>query len=290
MIDPILSVCVRTYNQELYVAEAIESVLAQLTNFDYEIIISDDCSSDKTPDILLKYAHNNPDKIRLVLGADNIGGPNNLRRVIESSSAKYLAFLDGDDYYLDSYKLQKQVDFLENHPEFVACFHNVINRYENGKTKPNLFMSLDFPPVHNSVDVISKDWFLPIHSVMLRRELIVFPDWYDKVMNDDYVMNLSVVLHGPYYYMKDVMAVYRHHSENVSNNYSNQVLIDTQLRNILEGFREIYPSSYKKVFDDRIQFYNNRISFNQKEIKEPWRKWLRFKTYKRLFKQLILKI
>lgn len=289
MTNPVLSVCIRTYNQEAFVSEALDSVLAQRTDFVFDIIVGDDCSNDGTQSILQRYALNNANRIRLILGEENVGGPENLRRVIEASSAKYLAFLDGDDYYLDCYKLQKQVDFLENHPDFVSCFHNVINRYDNGGKKAELFLPLDFPSIHDCVDAISKDWFLPIHSVVLRREYVSFPVWYNTVMNDDFVVNLSVIMHGPYYYMQDVMAVYRHHKGNVSNNYSNQILIDTQLRTILEGFKNIYPSSYKDVFDERIRFYENRISFNQRERREPWRKWMRLKTYKKLIKNLLFR-
>lgn len=286
---PLLSVCIRSFNQERYIAEAISSVLQQRTNFEFEIIVSDDCSSDNTSEIERSFQNKNPNIIRLLLGDNNIGGPKNLRRVIESSRAKYLAFLDGDDYFTDVYKLQKQVDYLEAHDEYVACFHNVINLDE--KTgKRSLFLPLDFQEYHDCISVISNDWFLPIHSIVLRRELVFFPEWYDSVMNDDFVMNLSVVMHGPYHYISDVMAVYRHHDSNISNSYKNQILIDSQLREILLGFKSIYPAQYRGVFENRIQYYSDRIAFNERESKHPWRKYFRIKTYKRLLKRMLLSI
>ncbi len=286
MSSPILSVCIRSYNQEKYIAQAIDSVLMQRTSFDLEIIVYDDASSDNTVSIVKGFQAKDS-RIRFYQNEHNEGGPNTLRKVIEKSQSKYLAFLDGDDYYTDVYKLEKQVSFLESHQEYVACFHNVVNRYEDDETKPSLFLPLDFPSIHDCVSVISEDWFLPIHSVVLRRELVFFPEWYDKVMNDDYVVNLSVVMHGPYYYMPDVMAVYRHHKANVSNNYTNLILIDTQLRTILAGFRDIYPAEYQPIFDRRIAFYDERIAFNTREAKQPWRKYFRLKTYKRMLKRLI---
>lgn len=281
----LLSVCVRTYNQAEYISQGLDSILAQRTSFDFEIVVSDDCSKDGTIEILREYQQKYPQKIRLVLGDVNVGGPANFRRVIESSDAKYLAFLDGDDYYCDVYKLQKQVEFLENNAQYAACFHNVYN--EKGHDRVSLFLPLNFKTVHTAEDVISEKWFLPIHSVVLRREFVFFPDWYGQVMNDDYVVNLSVVMHGPYYYMPDVMAVYRHHERNISNQYSDLLLIDSQLKKILEGFRSIYPERYDKVFADKIAFYQHEMEEIEKDEKYPIRKWLRLKTYKRMMRSFL---
>lgn len=282
----LLSVCIRTHNQERFVQQAIESVLMQKTLFPFEIIVSDDSSTDGTKAILLDFVHRYPDRIRLLESESNLGGPRNLRKVIEASEARYITCLDGDDYYIDKYKLQKQVEFLDGNEEYAACFHNVLNMDEKS-SKSSLFLPLDFPSVVDACDVISKPWFLPIHSVLMRRALISFPDWYETVMNDDYVVNLSVAMHGPYYYMPDIMAVYRHHDNNISKSYSDQILIDSQLRTILMGFREIYPDKYTPFFDKRIDFYGKRIDENTKEKKQPWRKYLRIKYYKRLIKALL---
>lgn len=280
----LLSVCIRTHNQECFVQQAIESVLIQKTSFPFEIIISDDCSTDGTKRILIDYAHRYPDKIRLLESQSNIGGPRNLRRVIEASDAKYLTCLDGDDFYIDNYKLQKQVDFLEENEEFAACFHNVINMDEES-SKRSLFLPLDFPRVVDASDVISKPWFLPIHSVMMRRTFISFPDWYETVMNDDYVVDLSVVMHGPFYYMPDLMAVYRHHDRNVSLNYSDISLINGQLCRILSGFSSIYPIEFLPIFEERIKCLQEEADQYLMNLHKPWLKWLRLKTYERLIKK-----
>ena len=287
IMDPLLTICIRSYNQGHYIAKALDSALNQQSSFPFEIIVGDDYSTDNTREILVSYQQKYPHIIKLLLANQNVGGPNNLRRVIEASSTKYLAFLDGDDYYTDTYKIQKQVDFLESHPEYSACFHNVVDVYEGQAKRPSLFLPLDFPEYHDCVSIISNDWFLPIHSVVLRREFIFFPEWYDQVMNDDYVVNLSVAMHGPYHYMPDAMAVYRHHNNNISINYSNQILIDTQLKTILAGFKSIYPKQYEPVFDKRIAFYNDRIAFNLRETKQPWRKFFRLKSYKRIVKSVL---
>lgn len=285
MEELLVSCCVRTYNQAAYISKGLDSILAQSTSFDYEIIVSDDCSKDGTVEILKEYQQKYPQKIRLILGDTNVGGPANFRRVIEASDAKYLAFLDGDDYYCDAYKLQKQVDFLENNPQYAACFHNVYNK--RGDDLVSLFLPLNFKAVHTAEDVITKKWFLPIHSVVLRREFVSFPDWYETVMNDDYVVNMAVAMHGPYYYMPDVMAVYRHHDCNISNQYSNLILIDSQLKRILEGFKDIYPEKYRECFDKKIAYYQREIEDLEKDVKYPIRKWLRLKTYNRMIRTFL---
>lgn len=281
-----MSVCIRSYNQETFIADALDSVLMQKTNFPFEIIISDDCSTDSTPIILRKYQEQFPDKIRLLLSEKNIGGPENLKRVIEASNAKYVTCLDGDDFYTDEYKLQKQVDFLEAHSEYAACFHNTWYADEKGRLC-GLFNRPDFHAVHDAHEFISERWFVPIHSAVIRREYIEFPEWYNTVMNDDYVVHLSVVKNGPYYYMPDVMVAYRRHSENTSIAYRDLILTDTKLCAVLENMKPLYPAEYAPDFDARIAEYKAEIADLQLLQSQPWRKWLRLKTYKRIIKQWI---
>lgn len=284
--DIILSVCVRTHNQKQFVRETLDSVLRQQTTFTFEIIVSDDASSDGTVNILQEYQNVHPDKIRLLLSEKNIGGPKNLKRVIEASNAKYVTCLDGDDFYTDEYKLQKQVFFLETHPEYAACFHNTWYADETGRLC-GLFNRPDFHAVHDAREFIRERWFVPIHSAVLRREYIEFPEWYNTVMNDDYVVHLSVAKHAPYYYMPDVMVAYRRHSENTSIAYRNLILTDTKLCAVLENMKPLYPAEYAPDFDARIAEYEAEIADLQLLQNQPWRKWLRRKTYTRMIKRLL---
>ena len=273
----------RTHNQERFIADALDSVLMQRTEFEFEIIISDDASTDGTVEILKEYQSRYPEIIKLILGDINIGGPENLKRVIEASNAKYITCLDGDDFYTDEYKLQKQVDFLETHPEYAACFHNTWYANENGRLC-GLFNRPDFHAVHDAHEFIRERWFVPIHSAVLRREYIEFPEWYNTVMNDDYVVHLSVVKHAPYYFMPDVMVAYRRHGDNTSIAYRNQILTDTQLCTILENMKSLYPAEYATDFDARISEYKAEIADLQLLQKQPWRKWFRRSTYTRPIK------
>lgn len=282
----LLSICVRTHNQERFIREALDSVLRQHTAFPFEIIISDDASSDGTVAILYEYQKQYPDKIRLLLQELNIGGPENLKRVIEASNAKYITCLDGDDFYTDEYKLRKQVEFLEAHSEYAACFHNTWYADETGQLM-GLFNRPDFHAIHDAHEFIQERWFVPIHSAVMRRKYIEFPEWYNTVMNDDYVVHLSVVKHAPYYYMPDVMVAYRHHGKNTSRAYHDLILTDTQLCTILENMKPLYPAEYAADFDARIAEYKAEITDLQLLQSQPWRKWFRRKTYSRGIKRLI---
>ena len=189
-MTPLLSVCVRTYNQEHFVSDALESILRQKTSFDYEILVSDDYSSDKTQSILSDYKQRYPDRIKLILGDNNIGGPNNLRRVIEASSSKYLAFLDGDDYYIDDYKLQKQIEFLESHSDFAACFHNVVDIDERQNGRRSLFLPLDFPEKHIDAQIIIGDT-CQIDDKLRRAEIFIKQKAESPELKDIKIINFK---------------------------------------------------------------------------------------------------
>lgn len=114
---PLLSVVMLSYNQELYIRKAIESILAQQTDFAYELIIADDCSTDQTRDICIEYQKTHPDVIRLVLRETNVGVRKNAILSITNAMGKYIAFCEGDDFWLDPCKLQRQYDLLESNPK-----------------------------------------------------------------------------------------------------------------------------------------------------------------------------
>src|SRR5258707_15599876 len=128
-----VSVLTTTYNHEKVVGQAIDSVLAQDVSFDYDIVIGEDASTDQTRQIVLDYQEKHRDKIRVLLRdaseaerdrALGIGGKTGFISGLEACQGQYIALLDGDDYWTSPHKLQKQVDFLDSHPDFAICFHN----------------------------------------------------------------------------------------------------------------------------------------------------------------------
>src|SRR5918999_434425 len=112
-----VTVLVTTYNHEKFIAQALDSVLMQRTNFDYDVMVIEDCSTDRTRSIVIDYQRAYPDRIRLVLAQTNERSNRTLAREFQASAARYIAWLDGDDFWTSPHKLQKQVDFMEAHSE-----------------------------------------------------------------------------------------------------------------------------------------------------------------------------
>src|SRR3954469_6898978 len=117
-----VSIIIVTYNHDKYVIQALESILAQKTTFPFEILISEDCSTDKTREIVMQYAERNPERIRLFLSECNINTNFVVSRAIAAARGDYLALLDGDDFWISEAKLQQQAEFLDQRPEFSLCF------------------------------------------------------------------------------------------------------------------------------------------------------------------------
>ena len=133
-----VSVAVVTYKHEAYIREALDSILMQQVNFLYEIVVGDDCSPDRTPEILREYAQRYPDRFVLLLREKNMGASANSYYIKCHCRGRYIAQLEGDDFWTDPHKLQKQVDFLEAHPEYIgtAHMHNVVD--ENSRPVPGV--------------------------------------------------------------------------------------------------------------------------------------------------------
>ena len=130
--NPIVTILMPAYNHEKYISQAIESVLAQKTNYPYELLIHDDCSTDSTLTIAQNYATKFPDKIKLFTEKENQGLIKSYKRLIEQSNGKYLAILESDDYWLDENKLQIQIDFLESNSDYGIVAGDIISIDENG--------------------------------------------------------------------------------------------------------------------------------------------------------------
>ena len=213
-----VSVSIITYNHERFIAQAIESALAQEGKFDYEILVGEDQSSDRTRQIVCDFAARYPDRIRLHLhdypkDYARTNGRRNFVNNILNARGEYIALLEGDDYWTDPLKLQKQVEFLERHPECCACFHNVRVLDEEAPEPARIFHPAPLKKKFFALSDIVSSHFIPTCSTMFRNGLYPsFPDWFYQTPMGDWPLHVLNAEHGLYGYIDEVMAVYRVHS------------------------------------------------------------------------------
>ena len=212
--NPKVSVLVLTYNHELFIEQALHSILVQEVNFEYELVIGEDCSTDRTREIVRKFQMEHRDKVRLILPEKNLGSGGSILflQVIKSAKGQYIAWMDGDDYWTDPRKLQKQVDFLDQHPECAICFHDAIVVYEDGSGRPARPFNALKPKNFSTLQDLFGDNYIPSLSVMVRnKQTYNFPDWFRAYEYLDWELHIFYAQFGKLGYLDEVMGVYRVH-------------------------------------------------------------------------------
>lgn len=215
-----VSVCMIAYNHESYIEQAVEGVLMQKTNFPVVLIVGEDCSTDGTRAILCRYADRYPDRIRLLLPAHNQGLILNFYNTVRSCHGKYVALCDSDDFWTDPYKLQKQVEYLEAHPECAICHHPALIYKTGDQTfqKPRYRYA---KPIAGLEDLLLHS-LLQTSTVMFRNGLIKeFPDFYFKTIFNDWTLHILNAQHGKIGFIDETMAVYRAHPDGIWTSRSN---------------------------------------------------------------------
>ena len=203
-----------TYNHEPHIAQAIESAVSQQTQFPYEIVIGEDCSTDHTRAIVVDFQQRHPDKIRLLLHEKNLGaiGKWNFVQTLAACRGQYVALLEGDDYWTSPRKLQKQAEFLDAHPECAACFHDAWVLSDGAEARPTHFCPAGQPAFSGIEDLLHRN-FVPTCSVMFRRGLFArFPDWFFRVKMTDWPLNILNAQYGLFGYLDETMGAYRVHA------------------------------------------------------------------------------
>lgn len=221
MLTPKVSVSLITYNHAPFLEQAVESVLAQKTSFPFELIIGEDASTDGTRKIVQRFAAQHPELIRAHFHerSQNIGyegqptGRFNLVHNLRSARGQYVAMLDGDDFWTDPTKLQRQVDFLEAHPECSTCFHRVDFVDEAGEPLPTPPQVTVVKPMYTLDEMLRGDFFTRTASVMYRRGLFEdFPEWYFRSPVGDFPLHVMNGLRGDFGFLDRTMAMYRVHA------------------------------------------------------------------------------
>ena len=252
-----VSVLMITYNHEKFIAQAIDSILMQKVNFDYEIVIGEDCSTDNTRQIVIDYQKKSPDKIRLLLPEKNLGMHINLINTYKACQGKYIAVLEGDDYWISSDKLKKQVDFLDNNSDFSICFNNSLVFWEDEHRDPAIFL-------HNQSKISTLDNlltrnFISTPSVMYRGGLIKnFPNWYYEQGMGDWTFHILNAQYGKIGYIDEVMSAYRVHETGVWSSKSREYQLKETIK-MLNNINKHFKYRYKIIINNAINYYSEQL-------------------------------
>jgi glycosyltransferase involved in cell wall biosynthesis len=209
--SPLVSVVLRTYGHAPWIAQAIESVLIQRTDFPFELVIGEDCSTDGTREIVRAYGDRFPDLIKPVLPERNVGHGEMLRRALAATRGELIAYLDGDDYWSSREKLAKQVEYLRANPDCHDCFHDVSLIYDEAGV-PSGTVSPRLAEEHFGLEQIVMECFPPAPSMMFRRGIFeeLEPEAFDSAWLD-WIIHVQAATHGPIGYLPEALAVYRVH-------------------------------------------------------------------------------
>jgi glycosyltransferase involved in cell wall biosynthesis len=205
MDSPLVSVHIITYNQVSYIARGIEGALRQRTRFPVEIVIGEDGSTDGTRELVLRYQREHPERIRAIISDHNVGPFDNSQRTLRACRGRYLAVCDGDDHWTDPHKLQKQVDFLEAHPEYSLCCHDVDVVCDG---VPRVCTFREFTKDTFCFEDAVREHFIPTVSIVCRRERMpMIPLWLKGCIGIDVFIELLMLDSGLGRYLHETMAV-----------------------------------------------------------------------------------
>ncbi len=212
MAEPKVSILCITYNHAGFIRQTLDSFLMQKTNFSFEVLINDDASTDGTTEILREYQEKYPDIIHPIFHEENLysQGVRGMytRFLLPKAKGEYIALCDGDDFWTDQSKLQRQVDFLEAHEDYALCFHPVRVYFENGEQADSIYPAEKNPKSFTTERLLQSN-FIQTNSVMYRKQ--VYKNLATDVMPGDWYMHLYHAQFGKIGFINRVMSVYRRH-------------------------------------------------------------------------------
>jgi len=265
-----VSIVCNVYNHGPYLRDALEGFVSQKTDFPFEVLVHDDASTDESADIIREYEEKYPHLIRPIYQTENQYSrkiPITLTYQIPRIRGKYVAFCEGDDYWIDPMKLQKQYDFLESHPEYSLCACSVKwLDMRTGKTLKRRCVDEDLDVTMEDLIMQRPDRTFQYATVLLPAEIFCHrPEWMKLFRVGDIPLTLHAATHGKIRMLADTMAVYRSHS---AGSWTERTSADPQywasaLQNIINGltaFNEVTDYRYDEIIRKRIKMHKYRIA------------------------------
>lgn len=261
-----VSICCLTYNQKQYIKQTIDSFISQKTDFKYEIVIHDDCSTDGTIDILNEYESKYPDLIKVIYEKENLysQGKKIEQIAYKNCSGKYIALCEGDDYWCDNTKLQKQFEFMKLHPNCSLVTHGCYlldSKTDKLKKKSQPFKGSRYYSIE---EIISGDGGIFATNSMFfeKKSVMNMPDFYYNISIGDFPTMLHLALCGDIYYIDEFMSVYRvgaagswsiaQTTGNKEQIINKQTKFYTELENMLAEINKITEGKYNKAISELL--------------------------------------
>lgn len=269
-MKPLVSVIVPTYNQEQYIISTLQSINNQLTDFYFEVLVGDDCSTDNTGELCKQFSMSNPHvQFVYVRNEKNLGLMGNWKAILLIAKGKYLAVCEGDDYWTDTAKLQKQVTVLENDPTLAICFHQT--RYFQSLTNESIKISPTKMQEKTTILDLAIYNYIDNVSVVCRNlsENGKYPEWVfaDHLPVPDYLWHMYNAQFGDIYFINEVMADYRVREDSIWSSVSYYSQAINIVSNLITPLKEnIQSVDLHNNLD--IQVLNILFSYSFPENKE----------------------
>lgn len=272
--QPLVSINCLTYNHESFIEDSIEGFLIQETTFPFEVLIHDDASTDNTASIIREYEKRYPKIIKPYYQKENQWTKDKevIRKVqYGRMRGKYIALCEGDDYWIDPLKLQKQVEFLEENQEYSMCVHNAIVHFEGEDNRDYFFNPANQKSILKTKDLIEK-WSFATASIILRKEMLDITNINElsakhKIYNGDLFLSLLMSLQGPIKYLPDMMSVYRRFDLERYKDRSVEI-IDKKIE-LFSLFNTLTESEYYLITQDKIKILRKTKKIQQLYTKFP---------------------
>lgn len=252
-----VSVCVLSYNHEKYLRDCLEGIVMQRTTFPIEAWVHDDASTDKSQEIIKEYQQRYPEIIKPILQTENQyskkEGSILNRFVFPKCTGKYIALCEGDDYWIDPNKLQKQVDYLEAHPECTCYAHNSL-RLNTITREIGLFNKKQLRILDYTLgQFIAREWFTPTQSLMYRQSAYTYFNDMPNFMHGDYSILINILLkEGSYlHYENEIMSVYR--NGGYASTHFKEIDLCNDFIKMLEYFKSKSNKRCDEIFDKQIE-------------------------------------
>lgn len=276
---PIVSVCMITYNHQKFIEEAINGALMQECEFEIELILANDCSTDKTDEVTQNILKTHPRAsiIKYFKHEKNIGMMPNFIFALQQCKGKYIALLDGDDYWTDPLKLQKQVDFLEANDGYSGCFHNTMMINEN-----DVSAALKAWRTYNRETFLLEDTITEIalfhtSSFVFKSKLLLLPNWISNVQSGDMALFSLIASKGLLHRIDNFMSVYRKNEIGITNTITLNDYHKNRIK-LMEYFKETFSVEVHFKILKVVNYHKHELSKLKKDtIKNRLLKIMRFR-------------